>query len=981
MSGDLTTDFLSLVLPFEHSGENVWFNAHWSNPNVQNPKHKFWSGKPHATLSELNRTLTYRGKRDATDVYICMSSQSRTEERVKNVDGTRYIVATRLQENVVRLKSFYIDIDVKKEAYATKEDALDALKLFIDALDLPMPSAVVESGGGGMHVHWAVDRPLTLGEWQPIAYALAGAIQSTGLIADTQCTIDSARILRVPGTLNHKYNPPRRVELLSLGQTIDLEDFSERLAPYKDFTPVGKAQALVSLAFPRREIIVGISDLSGGIEINDVPKPSIYSLGEVCPFVADALAEGGSEYNNPLWFLTTKIAVHTSEGPIAAHLMSNLHSSYTEEETDRQYERIANTAAERDIGWPSCLSIQKSGATQCAGCPHIKVGKSPFNFVVPAEPEKEFIPGLTEAEPIDVWPDNYSRRKDGVIILSIVNEDGSVGGRPICPYPISGGWLQNDPKWVLHFKTVTGLGRRTRVEIPCDSFGAMGGARKILASFGVVLSDDEFKFTQGFLVAWIQKLQTEKGKVLSATPFGWVNNEKGGIEGFSYAGHVWSDGSSRPAAQKDREVSEMYTPHGELDAWLEASRVITDQDCPELNVILALAFAAPLMKFVGHEGLLISAWSNTGTGKSSAVTAGLSVWGHPKKTSLGLDDTANSTFKRVGVTKNLPVYWDEVQEDKQIADAKAMIFHLTRGIEKARLNRELEQRERGVWKTIMCLTANISMLNHMQQNSKGHSADLMRIFEFQVPERIKGRIATGKASRIFSRLEDHHGQAGLKYSQFLGANCDRVQGEVEALQDGYGAKLEAHEKERYWVGAVALTMAGARYSNELGLTAFKLDDMESFLSDTFKKMRGEYVDSPGDLDKTINVVDHLSQFLTAMRQRHTIVTNVIHRGQGKPPKNKIQIVANVADLNSVNVHIGHDDGILRINYSEFLAYLDRGKKQKVAIAKALVDKLGAKRMNGRLGAGTAFVTGDLNLFEMDMTDPRLKPFLEGISDA
>jgi hypothetical protein len=38
---------------------------------------------------------------------------------------------------------------------------------------------------------------------------------------DIAVTTDIARLLRVPGTLNHKYDPPRPVQLLHLDETYD----------------------------------------------------------------------------------------------------------------------------------------------------------------------------------------------------------------------------------------------------------------------------------------------------------------------------------------------------------------------------------------------------------------------------------------------------------------------------------------------------------------------------------------------------------------------------------------------------------------------------------------------------------------------------------------------------------------------------------------------------------------------------------------
>lgn len=73
------------------------------------------------------------------------------------------------------------------------------------------PSVLVASGTPGhVQAYWKLDRPEPAGAVEAInrrlAYALAG---------DSGCA-DIARILRPPGTLNHKHTPPRPVTLLAL---------------------------------------------------------------------------------------------------------------------------------------------------------------------------------------------------------------------------------------------------------------------------------------------------------------------------------------------------------------------------------------------------------------------------------------------------------------------------------------------------------------------------------------------------------------------------------------------------------------------------------------------------------------------------------------------------------------------------------------------------------------------------------------------
>ena len=115
---------------------------------------------------------------------------------------------------VAALKAVWIDLDVGPDkGYPTVEAALEALKNACVRHPLPTPSAIVFSGGG-LHVYWINDTPMTVGEWSQYSEGLRAAGVAQGLKADWQCTIDSVRVLRIPGTLNHKFDPPRLVKIL-----------------------------------------------------------------------------------------------------------------------------------------------------------------------------------------------------------------------------------------------------------------------------------------------------------------------------------------------------------------------------------------------------------------------------------------------------------------------------------------------------------------------------------------------------------------------------------------------------------------------------------------------------------------------------------------------------------------------------------------------------------------------------------------------
>jgi hypothetical protein len=205
------TEFLTGVLPWPKDGEPGFINLHWLIPSRSNPDKSIWIGKPTRTIEEFLSLLEGVLTRPTTrDIYYCLSRQSQTG---KNSLGN--VTAVRNNANALLLKAIWLDIDVKPppRGYATLEEALGALTEFANAFGLPPPSALVGSGGG-LHVYWSSDKPLTPDEWRPYAEGLKAAAISFGLRCDTQCTVNAAQVLRVPGTFNHKTTPPRPVKLL-----------------------------------------------------------------------------------------------------------------------------------------------------------------------------------------------------------------------------------------------------------------------------------------------------------------------------------------------------------------------------------------------------------------------------------------------------------------------------------------------------------------------------------------------------------------------------------------------------------------------------------------------------------------------------------------------------------------------------------------------------------------------------------------------
>jgi hypothetical protein len=212
-------EFLSRVLPWPQRNDAPGYgNIHWTFAPDDGGAPR-WTGKPFRSASDAASFVEWLLTKPATrDIYFCLSQQS--ERKPGKKPGS--FVAARKGDNALLLKSLWIDIDVKAppNGYASPGEAWEALTIFRRAVGLPRPSALVKSGGG-LHVYWISKTPLSRERWRPLADALKNATAKHDLRCDAGCTVDAARILRVPQTWNCKTEARRPVQLVWLGEDYD----------------------------------------------------------------------------------------------------------------------------------------------------------------------------------------------------------------------------------------------------------------------------------------------------------------------------------------------------------------------------------------------------------------------------------------------------------------------------------------------------------------------------------------------------------------------------------------------------------------------------------------------------------------------------------------------------------------------------------------------------------------------------------------
>ena len=117
------------------------------------------------------------------------------------------------------LYAFYADLDFKDSSEAETRARLAAF---------PLATSATIFTGNGLHTYWFLTEPLDLRKEKDQRFARLLLRSVATLLKADLASAEPARILRLPGTLNHKYSPSRPVVFESLNEHLryDIEAFS-----------------------------------------------------------------------------------------------------------------------------------------------------------------------------------------------------------------------------------------------------------------------------------------------------------------------------------------------------------------------------------------------------------------------------------------------------------------------------------------------------------------------------------------------------------------------------------------------------------------------------------------------------------------------------------------------------------------------------------------------------------------------------------
>lgn len=737
------------------------------------------------------------------NVYFALAT---FDEKVAHIKGNK---DRRTIPNSRYIKSLFLDLD----GYESKKAAAQALNEFMakTGLDL-LGTPWIVSSGGGLHCYWPLEETIEVAVWKPVAENFKRLCAQEELRIDNTVTADSARVLRIPETFNFKakYDAPRQVRILTEGDTFDFETIAEHIRSQLKTIPPVTTSNVIELPGTRP---TAPSTTSVKLFENSVTKFRTIvektKAGTGCGQLAYYLENAQEDGMEPLWRGMLSIAQKCEESEKAVIWLSQMHP-YDE---DRMHTKL------REIKGPyPCVKFDSENPGICNNCQHwgkitnpLALGRQYAVETVEKEVEVQIdkeVKKILRPEP----PRGYAYGQNGGVFMERDDEDadGNKIKRQIMllPYdlfPVD--ILNQNGEHTVHMLAVRKEGAQT-ITFPQKCAVSKEETLKHLATQNVIASfgsgNDKNLFD--FIRACVEKLSMEKAPVKVPSSCGWQADDS-----FVFAGKIYFKGGNVEVPMPGLENIVMHSqPKGSLDAWRQFFNMLMRKNMWDHVTVVMMSLASPLMRFTGFYGLTVHLGSTeSGTGKTLALEAAASVWGHPVHYRTGKGTSPVAMQQRMGLLNSLPLITDEItaKNRKDFEWFPEFLLDNTEGRGKERMESgsNKERLNLSTWANMSLLSSNTHGVDYLTGGRKHSSeGELRRLLEFIMDQQLSWEP---HEIEIIKSLANNYAVAGEAFVQFMVENIPLLSQMVPEVVAQMYKEFSATNDERFWMGGIGATIA------------------------------------------------------------------------------------------------------------------------------------------------------------------------------
>lgn len=867
----------------------------------------------------------------------------------------------RKQNNVRATKVIALDVDCGEgKPFLTWKEGLTATGQFIAQMELPKP--LIIHSGNGLHVYWVLTEELEPARWKPLAEAMKAAARDKGFEIDPAVPADSARVLRPVGTTNPKSGT--KVRMLIDAQPVAIEQLAVSLNKY--------IQAPSVSHHPTSN-----SSLSQALMVrNDFPPANGMVVVTKCQQIEWGV-NNQQDVKEPFWFGLMGVAAYCQDDVATALAWSERHPKYNQNEVVNKFQRWKRTVT----GPTTCKKFDELRPTGCKGC------KFKDKITSPARLGTQYV----EIAAPTTAPDNivheiliprpFKRTNDG-IKMTIDDTDIDVCKFDI--YPVSYGKDES-----LGYEVVRFHWNRPHVgwqELVMRQAVLTEGHRDfatVLADQGIILNNrNQTGYFQIMLRSYMDELRQKRAMTNLYATMGWKENFSQFVIGDTILrrnvdGSVSEDSISL-ASGSTRLGHELWGTAGTLGEWVNFTSLLAKADLRAHMFALAVGFSAPLYAFTGLKGLTVSLYGPTGGGKSLAQMWVQSIYGNPDKLHFAAKFTQNSLFGRMGLYSHMPMTIDEVtmMDNKEVGD---FAYWVSQGRDKARMNRNAEERDAKTWAMPVIVSTNKSMNSKLIASGLDTDAQLARILEISVPvSKIFTRDSTA-GRKVYEFINTNYGIVGREFlKKLLELGPDGIRAAIAHFASNFHVKYKAKfsGEERFWEQAIILADFAASLAREWGLIAFDEKDGTEWILAQIGAIRRTVSEFK------IDSFDLLTEYLNENSDATLTVTQT---GTNKPmvdfnriPRGELRVRFELYRKTNSDIF---SHGIMMLDRTHFRRWLaQRGGDYKTFMGELQEENIIAtpKSNKAYLGKDSPIKLGQSYVIGVNLTHPRLQGIL---SDA
>ena len=206
-------------------------------------------------------------------------------------------------------------------------------------------------------------------------------------------------------------------------------------------------------------------------------------------------------------------------------------------------------------------------------------------------------------------------------------------------------------------------------------------------------------------------------------------------------------------------------PKGDRDQWFEMFRKEVQGHAP-LELICIISLSALVLGYIGEsiglDNIICHLTGNSTTGKSTAMKLAISMFGYPDVKDNGLftsyNSTANALIKALAGIKGVPLAFDEISMANN-RDFSNLVYKLANGVDKSRLNKNSELRDKDTWLTTILSNGEESIIQ-----SSSNAGLFNRVFEFNGISWTKN---ASNAENINKIILKNYGFIGCEFVEYI----------------------------------------------------------------------------------------------------------------------------------------------------------------------------------------------------------------------